>query len=237
MTISFDRADASAKALPCAQCGHRIDDHYWTWQARAFCSRCRDALASTFAKTKSKAAFAKAVLRGGGVALGCGVAYALFVHFTNFQLSLITIGIGIVVAKAVRAASSNVGGTRYQVLAVALTYAASTMGYAPAIATGIKNAIVAPAPAQGSASAEEGAEAKGSAPAKPIGLREAAAAIVMLVASFVGLVLAAPFLEITEAPLGLLIVGFGLLQAWKLTKGVPTEMSGPYALAASTRSP
>jgi hypothetical protein len=49
--------------------------------------------------------------------------------------------------------------------------------------------------------------------------------------------LAAPFLAATEAPIGLLIVGFGLWEAWKLTGGVPMVLGGPYRRTAGATGP
>ncbi len=43
-----------------------------------------------------------------------------------------------------------------------------------------------------------------------------------------GLLMAAPFLEAKEAPLGLLIIGFGLWEAWRRTRPLPMEVTGPY---------
>ncbi len=44
--------------------------------------------------------------------------------------------------------------------------------------------------------------------------------------------LAGPFLVITESPITLLIVGFGLYQAWRMNARRTLEITGPYAVAA-----
>jgi hypothetical protein len=58
------------------------------------------------------------------------------------------------------------------------------------------------------------------------------AAVVVVVIS-----LAAPFLEITDSPLGLLIVLFGLWEAWKLSRGVTLNIEGPLRVGAAAPHP
>ncbi len=104
------------------------------------CAGCREELARTLAKSQSGAALGKAFLMGGAAALGCGVAYAIFEAVVHFQLAIITIGIAIVIATVIRKASGGISGLRFQILAVALTYFASAMGYAPAVWKGLTSA-------------------------------------------------------------------------------------------------
>jgi hypothetical protein len=153
-------------------------------------------VAAGFAKANTGAAFGKAVLLGGLTAIGCGIGYAVFVSVTRMQLALITIGIAYVVASVVRKASGGFSGPRFQVLAVVLTYLASTMGYAPGLLTALR---------------EDGAPH----------------AVSLLIT-----MLAAPFLELTSAPIGVLIVGFGLWEAWRRSRGVPAALEGPFRVAA-----
>lgn len=46
-----------------------------------------------------------------------------------------------------------------------------------------------------------------------------------------GYMLAAPFLTAMDSPLGLIIVGIGLWEAWRRTKGLPMTVSGPFRVA------
>jgi hypothetical protein len=66
--------------------------------------------------------------------------------------------------------------------------------------------------------------------ASPLGL---AGAIVWLI----GIMLAAPFYGATTDPLGLLIIGFGLWQAWKQSRGPPLHIEGPFRLEAAPARP
>jgi hypothetical protein len=49
--------------------------------------------------------------------------------------------------------------------------------------------------------------------------------------------LAAPFLTATESPLGLVIVGIGLWEAWRRTRGLPMIVTGPFRVAPAGQVP
>jgi hypothetical protein len=233
-SLQFNRAeyaDPSAAGPKCANCKEPIAQEYWKLGQQIFCGRCRAGIEDVFAKSKSAASFGKAVLWGGGVAVACGIGYAVVAGALHMHLALITIGIAYVVAKVIRKASRGVGGRRYQLLAVALTYFASTMGYVPSVIGGIsghskKTASAADSPEK----VNDEAPAAEKAPLGPGAV--VVAAVVVVVIS-----LAAPFLEITDSPLGLLIVLFGLWEAWKLSRGVTLNIEGPLRVGAAAPPP
>jgi hypothetical protein len=250
--LSFDKATyaspagEAASAVPCGNCKQPLGEQYWTWQRHMVCARCRDVLAATMATSRSASAFGKAVFQGGLAALACGAAYATFVGVTNIQIAFATIGIAVVIAKVVRKASRGVSGRRFQVLAVALTYLASTMGYAPGIIHALRSSgshHTAASGSEGSAPPSAGADrdvspaataasgTDGQAVASKSGASGKAAGpldVIVALAYLLGIMLAAPFLELTEAPIGVVIVLIGLWQAWKLSRGVPTTIDGPF---------
>jgi hypothetical protein len=201
--LRFDRATYAKGAgtgaptvTPCASCKGPLGDSYWRWQQVIVCGRCRDGIAARLADSQSNERLAKAILTGGATALACGIAYATLELALHVRMAIATIGIGYVVARVVRNASSGIGGTRYQVVAAALTYVAATMGYIPEIWSGPSEA------------------------ANPL--------------KILARMLAAPLLNATESPIGLLIVGFGMWEAWKLTQGVPPLLEGPFRAGAAT---
>jgi hypothetical protein len=234
--LSFDRAaftenDAGEK---CTSCGAPVGETYFTWQQRMVCAACKDKVHAIAAKAKSGSAFWRAALLGGGAAVGCGILYAIFVQITNFQLALATIGIAFVIAKVVRKASAGVGARRFQVLAVALTYLAACMGYAPGLIKGVQKGI-ADQRAQATVSAAAHPPVDGSpASAAPNSASQTEAtgnvgvAVLKFFGTMLGILLVAPFLEFGEAPLGLLIIAFGLWEAWKLSRGIPLVVDGPF---------
>jgi hypothetical protein len=214
-----------------------LSDEYWEFSSRPICGNCKGQIAAVLDASRSKATFVRAILLGGATAFGCGIAYAIFVQMTDYQLALITIGIAFVIAKVLRKTSGGAGGRRYQVLAVILTYLASAMGYAPAMLAGLKSSAEE-APANTAGTAAPTTAPRATAPAEP-SASEGPGALGLLAgaALFLALTLAAPFLAAMDAPIGLLIVGFGLWEAWKLTGGVPLVLGGPYRRTALATGP
>jgi hypothetical protein len=248
--LRFDRADyagAQPASPPCAVCRGSLGTEYWKWQRLVFCTGCRPKITTKLAESQSVRTTVRAGLLGGGVALLCGVGYAVFVAVTNMQLALVTIGIAYVVGRVIRKASGGVGGLRFQILAVVLTYVASTMGYAP----GILRAVSAEANEK-SQTADVASAHESSAPGDPGGPAaspprsqdagkpsfslSSLGALVYVFAVLFRIMLEAPFLELSAAPLGVVIVAIGLWQAWKLTRGVPLEVEGPYRLVAAPQA-
>jgi hypothetical protein len=231
--LNFERATytQSEAGPPCASCNGPLSDEYWEFSSRPICGNCQGQIAATLEASRSRATFIRGIVQGGATAFACGVAYAIFVQLTDYQLALITIGIAYVIAKVLRRVSGGAGGRRYQVLAVILTYLASAMGYAPAIVAGLDSSAEAPAKTSGTAA---------TTPANPEPGAPGGVSVVGLVLAagfFLAVTLAAPFLAAMDAPIGLLIVGFGLWEAWKLTGGVPLVLGGPYRRTAVATGP
>jgi hypothetical protein len=209
--IDFERADFAEPAgehVECGLCKRAITTEYWQYRGNIFCDSCREVVGRSAADARRGATFGKAFLLGGGAALGCGIGYAIFVGLSHFQFALVTIGIGWAVGRTIQRVTRGFGGQRHQVLAVALTYFASTMGYLP----GLLNAL-----------------GDGGQHTEP------SAAATIAVFSML-LMLAAPFLEIADGfngLLGLLIIFFGLRTAWQVSKGVEVTITGPHKVAAA----
>jgi hypothetical protein len=173
------------------------------------------------------------------------------------QFALVTIGIGWAVGSAIQRVTRGFGGRRHQVLAVVLTYFATTMGYFPAVikalgkgadgteqaaaSTASTSASAAPA-APSATSTAEGTAPPPATPAVPGPAAEGpglAVSLVVLTVVSVSLMLAAPLLEVTagfSGVLGLLIIFFGLRTAWRVSRGVEVSITGPHAVAAAAGS-
>jgi hypothetical protein len=234
--LSFDKAayEGEAAAGPrCSSCNKALGEQYWQWLAKPVCESCRANIMQTLKASQSKQAFGRAVLLGGLTSLGCGIAYAIFVGLTDIQAALVTIGIAFVVAKVLRRCSNGIGGRKYQVLAVVLTDAASAMGYAPALFNGMRESSAESAPANGSDASKTAKVPEAAMSSKADQEGASLGSIVLALGALFAFLLAAPILAATEAPLGLLIVGFGLWEAWKLTHGLPLELEGPFRVVAA----
>jgi hypothetical protein len=239
--LRFDRAvyaDEKRTVAPCSSCRGSLGAAYWKWQDHMVCARCRDALERRFQTSQSGALFAKTLFLGGAAALGCGIGYALLVAVTKTQLALATIGIAVVIARVIRKASGGLGvSTRYRVAAVALTYLAATMGYLPWIWAAMQESSVSANASQTEAkhSSPDGAVAADSGSDRPA--TASPLELLHVLGWVLWTMLEMPFLEVTHAPFGALIVGFGLWQAWKLSRGPPLAIQGPFHLDAAPARP
>ena len=153
----------------------------------------------------------------------------------SYEIGLVAILIGFMVGAAVRAAAGPGGGRRYQVLAAGLTYCAIVTTYVPFVIEGLQEAVAE----EDALAAADGAEPE-SADADPLPAADTEVlpegpppSIVELVIGVVlifGIAFVAPFLAGFENIMGLLIIGFGVYQAWKMNKRLDIEITGPHAV-------
>lgn len=132
-------------------------------------------------------------------ALGAGLYYAI-AALTGFEFGLIAVLIGWVVGMAIMKGSGGKGGVPYQILAVALTYLAIAGTYLP-YAMGALDSV---------------------------DFTNISAQIFIELVTVLILALAVPFLMGFQNIIGLLIIGFGLYQAWKGTKKIEVNVMGPF---------
>lgn len=208
------------------------------------CGRCADQ-ARLKMPQDSHSRLVRAVLFGlVGFAIGLTL-YAAFVIITGISIGYAALAVGWIVGKAVLLGSGGVGGRKYQIAAVLLTYAAVSMAVIPiAVSMIIKKqsashtetvARQAPStPGQADASPLSSPQTNPEAVAadkKPPKGAAAALGYLMLL----GLV--SPFLELSEGFsgfIGLIILLVGMQFAWKMTAGPPAiGIEGPYELTAS----
>lgn len=217
--LSFERAEFEGPApatLACAFCQRPLVSQYWQISTRPACEQCRASVSRELGSSQSKASFLRALVYGGAAALvGC-VAWIAIEKLFHVQIGFVAIGVGYLVGKAVRKASGGLGGKRYQVLAVALTYASIALASLP----DLLHAIAGQHPAA-------------SEPTAPPSLLGFIWACVLLL----GIALASPFLQGAENIIGLFIIGIGLYEAWKFTRPVPIVVLGPFSLNAPQVSP
>jgi hypothetical protein len=242
--IDFERAEFAEPAadhLACGLCKRAIGAAYFQYLGKILCDACREGVQRGIADARRGATLGKAILLGGGAALACGIGYAIFVGVTKVHFALVTIAIGWAVGRVIQKVTRGFGGVRHQVLAVALTYFATSMGYLPAIFEGLREAghateqtvpgapgtAAAPAPAPAPAPTPAGADDAKERPGLLVSLA-------FLTAITTALTLAAPFLDLSSGfsgILGLLIIFFGLRTAWRVSKGIDAPITGPHALA------
>jgi hypothetical protein len=168
----------------------------------------------TQCKADSHAAFVRGLIFGiGGAILGLAI-YAGFALATGLMIGYISLAVGYIVGKAIVMGSDGVGGRRYQVAAVLLTYIAVSLAAIPiAVSQHMKQRSAQHTQVSGSAAV--GAPKMG--PAKAVG-----------VLALIGL--ASPFLALSnpvQGIIGLIILLVGLQIAWKITAARPITVPGP----------
>ncbi|MEW5848445.1 MAG: hypothetical protein AB2A00_06500 [Myxococcota bacterium] len=130
---------------------------------------------------------------GAGAALLGAALYYAVVALTGYELGVVALLVGWLVGSAVRAGSGRVGGRRYQLMAVGLTYLAI-------VSTSVPRTL----------------EALGAFKGKPAGTGVGYVVLTTLLTA--GLAVVAPFTSGMENALGLVIIGVSLYEAWRLNR-------------------
>jgi hypothetical protein len=198
----------------CKACGQTIKGAYYKINGMPACANCAQ-LVKEQILTDSHTAFSRGVLFGiGGAILGLGI-YVGFALATGLMIGYISLAVGYIVGKAIVMGSGGVGGRRYQVAAVLLTYMAVSLAAVPmALSQQMKHR-------SGQQHSQAGDSAANSSPkmspARAVG-----------VLTLIGL--ASPFLALSnpvQGIIGLIILFVGIQIAWKITAARPLTILGP----------
>jgi hypothetical protein len=239
--VQFDRAEyeTAPPQAACAECSEPLAGYYYDVNGQTVCERCRYAIESKFNAGSRMGRLLRAT--GAGVvaaALGALLYYAI-AALTGYEIGLIAIVVGFGVGTAVRWGSNGRGGWLYQTLAIALTYLAIVSTYIPPIIgelskleaeTTTASAEQTPAATPVSATTETPAETAAEPASEP-------PALFVVVLILTAIAIAAPFLAGFENIIGLVIIGIGLYEAWKLNRRTELTISGPHALVAQPAQP
>jgi hypothetical protein len=157
------------------------------------------------------------------------VLYATFAIVTGIVIGYASLAVGWIIGKAMIQGSKGVGGRRYQIVAVLLTYAAVSTAAIPIwihyagehkqAKTTTQNQAASPGP-------DADAEQLQGTPST------SRPSFVVAIGTLVGLGLASPFLELSQDPLGgligLVILVVGMRFAWRFTAARAPDVSGPF---------
>lgn len=219
----------------CASCNKSLSGSYYRINGALACDGCTQQI-KTRAPQDSHPIFARAVVFGIGGAIAGLILYSTFTIVTGIIIGYVSLAVGWLVGTAMKKGSQGAGGRRYQLAAVALTYAAVSLSAIPiTISYYMKEKKPAaqeplnPSQPTSPALAGSGASATESQPpAAPGNPKQAAGAIV---ASLLFAGLASPFLELQSGfsgIIGLIILFVGIRIAWKITSAPPLEILGPF---------
>lgn len=211
----------------CKRCGQRVSEAYYRIDNDMVCEQCAEKAKLELPKD-SHAAFTRALLFGAGGAVAGLAVYAGFAIATGIVIGYAALAVGYIIAKAMKLGSAGMGGRRYQIAAVFLTYAAVSMAAIPIdIHYAINHRDSAQAvtqPSQMAAGTDASAAPSGAQPGSPNWGA--------LIGTLVLAGLASPFLELQQNPtsglIGLVILYVGIQIAWKMMAGNQSQIIGPF---------
>jgi hypothetical protein len=215
----------------CRYCHQLIAGSYYRINDGMPCPACAEKARCELAKD-SHAAYLRALLLGIGAAVVGLILYATFVIATGLVIGYVSLAVGWMVGKAMIKGSNGIGGRRYQITAVLLTYAAVSMAAVPiwinyARQYQEKQRLEAEPPQ----SASESGRRAPLPPPRPVQPRPAPGGWLVRI-TLLGF--ASPFVVLWErgpsygSMIGLLILFVGMRFAWQITAGRPLEIYGPF---------
>jgi hypothetical protein len=210
----FKTAEYSEKSgEPCKVCGQAISGAYYQVNGARTCSKCAQQIKDQLPRD-SHAAFARGVLFGvGGALLGLGI-YVGFALATGLIAGLVSLAVGYIVGRAILMGSGGVGGRRYQMAAVLLTYIAVSLAAVPI-------ALSQHAKQRSAQSQSQVSETANSAPKMSVSKAVATLALIGLLSPFLGL--SNPM----QGVIGLIILFVGIRIAWRMTAARQVSIRGP----------
>ena len=114
--------------LRCSDCRTTLYQTYFAMAGRPVCAKCRAPYAKALAFGRGPTTNMRALMWGMGAVLGCALVFGLVSMTVPFIRHLLSFGIAYAVARAVMAATGNLGGRRFQCMAVAMLYGAIGIG-------------------------------------------------------------------------------------------------------------
>ena len=238
------RTDAApAEGVTCVVCQKTIADRYFDINGQPTCDRCKQQVAREAETPKGFGVFGKAVLFGlGATLLGAALYYAV-IAITDFEIGIVAIAIGFMVGYAIRMATDNRGGLRFQILALVLTYWAVGLAYTPFIFTGgtqvQDNALIAPASTELTSTepvSTEPAPTESAPEDQPMGAMGLLIATGLLLAVSLALPVLSVFSSLPGGLISAAIIAFGMHQAWRMTGAPQIVITGPFRIARKMAS-
>jgi hypothetical protein len=217
----------------CEACGSTIDTEYYQINGHIACATCRAHIEASAETPRGIRPLLIAGLFGLGAGVVGAIIYFAVIALLNLEIGIVAILIGYMVGYSIRKGAHGRGGRRFQVLAVALTYASIAMAYTPiAVKSALEpesaNANVSAAVSSGPTPSTQPPEAEGS-------LFVALGAVFALVTVLPVLVV---FGSLPSSLISGVIIFVGLAQAWRMTGAPHVQTFGPYRVgtAASPQS-
>lgn len=238
-TPQFTTAEYSntARGDQCVACHRPVVSHYYRVNGKIACESCVRQVEARFPKD-SHAAYVRGLFFGLGAAIVGMILYAGFTIVTGIYLGYVSLAVGWLVGKGIMLGSKGIGGRRYQIAAVILTYAAVSIAFVPIVLSHqFKNRTHS-----SSTQAQPQQTSSDSQTDQPDQAQETPSpALGAVLLKLLAIGLASPFLELQQSPLGgiigLVILLVGIRIAWRITAGTRSvDIQGPYETSAAASS-
>jgi len=230
-TPQFGTAEYGSSGDRCHVCQQPFGSVYYRIKDVMVCPSCADRV-RTEGPRDTHAAYVRGLTAGIAAAIAGLIAYAVIsIILQGWVISYMSFGVGWLVGTAMMKASGGVGGRRYQIAAVLLTYAAVSMAAIPIAFYFASERHERQAQHQNQQaddqqsdnSAQQATSAPQPRPRITLGAWLGRLAM---------LGLASPFLELKANPfwgaIGLVILFVGIKIAWRITQGRSMEVFGPF---------
>ena len=206
-----------------------IGPHYIVNKSRS-CEPCAKQ-ARMGAPQDSPGAYRGALLLGIGAAVVGMVLYAAFTILTGIEIGYMSLAVGLLVGLAIMMGSNGIGGRRYQVTALLLTYAAVTVAAVP---IGLGLAMEQHVPLAQSRMVRQLAqesEPSGGDTETPASSQHAAPTLASAILMLLMYGLGSPVLAMMNplhGIIGLVVLLAGLHIAWRITAAKRMKVKGPF---------
>jgi hypothetical protein len=211
----------------CKTCGLAITGPYYRIGDKIVCPACAQR-ANDSRPADKHSAYVTALIFGIGAAVLGLILYATVAIVTGLMIGYVALAVGYIIGKGMMMGSKGIGGRRYQITAVLLTYAAVSMAAVPIALSQQAKHHQTLQRGQKSFEQQSGEAQIAPSPVTPKPRMSVGRALGTLAV----LGLASPFLEL-QSPvhgiIGLFILLIGIRIAWQSTAGHPmAEVSGPF---------
>lgn len=207
--LQFARTDVGPPAaVTCLQCQQPVGDVYYEAVGKTVCEPCKSRIEWHLAEGAGFVGLLKALAFGTAGGLLGAIAWYAVRALSGFEVGLIAIVVGWLVGRGVNLGTRGRGGVGFQFLAALMIYSSIALQYVPDVWKALNQSQQ---------------------------LTGAAAVVGFVIA--VPLAFAAPFLGLPQNVIGLLIIGFGVYQAWRMNARPRVAFSGPFRVAGAPAAP
>jgi hypothetical protein len=212
----------------CQFCHQPIVGRYYRINDATACPGCAETMRGEMARD-NHTAYTRGLLYGIGAAIAGMILYATFEIVTGIIIGYLSLAVGWMVGKAIMKGSNGVGGRRYQIAAVLLTYAAVSLAAVPVMVHYARNQ---PGQTQRQKLEAEQRQLEAESGQSPAPTSEQPRINLAALGRLALFGLASPFLGILGNPvgglIGLVILFVGIRIAARITAGQPLEVFGPF---------